>query len=115
MLSQATDTLSEVLRAVRLRGAVFFEIEASAPWVTDTPAARTLAPFILPGSDQVIEYHMVRSGTCWGGIAGEPPVRLETGDVIVFPQGDPHVISSEPGMRGQPELELQRFAQLGPL
>jgi AraC-like DNA-binding protein len=35
-------------------------------------------------------------------------VRLETGDVIVFPQGDAHVISSTPGMRGGPKIEDTR-------
>jgi AraC-like DNA-binding protein len=30
---------------------------------------------------------------------GETPVKLEEGDVIVFPQGDAHVMSSAPGMR----------------
>ncbi len=37
-----SDTLSDVLRAVRLRGAVFFTIDASAPWATETPAAPAL-------------------------------------------------------------------------
>jgi AraC-like DNA-binding protein len=32
-------------------------------------------------------------------------MRLETGDIIVFPQGDAHVVSSTPGMRGQPHFE----------
>jgi AraC-like DNA-binding protein len=30
---------------------------------------------------------------------GEPPVRLEAGDVVLFPHGDAHVMSSAPGMR----------------
>jgi AraC-like DNA-binding protein len=98
----SSDTLSAVLRAVRLTGAVFFSIDASAPWVADTPAAREIGPYIMPGVEHVIEYHVVTSGFCWGGIAGEEPVRLETGDIIVFPQGDAHVISSGPGMRGKP-------------
>ena len=34
------DPLSEVLRAVRLTGAVFFTIDASAPWVVEAPAPR---------------------------------------------------------------------------
>lgn len=94
-----TDTLSEVLRAVRLTGAVFFAIDASAPWVTEAPRASVIAPHIMPGVEHVIEYHVVTAGSCWGGVVGEPAVRLETGDVIVFPQGDQHVISSAPGMR----------------
>jgi AraC-like DNA-binding protein len=90
-----SDTLSTVLRAVRLTGAVFFELDASAPWVAETPPAREVAPRIMPGVEHVIEYHLIKAGSCSGGIVGEAPVHLETGDIIVFPRGDAHVISSE--------------------
>jgi AraC-like DNA-binding protein len=96
------DALSEVLRAVRLTGAVFFAVDASAPWVAETPSAREIGPHIMPGVEHVIEYHVITGGSCWGGIVDETPVRLETGDIIVFPQGDAHVLSSAPGMRGNP-------------
>ena len=100
----STDTLSEVLRAVRLKGAVFFDVDASAPWVAETPPGRDVAPHIMPGVEHVIEYHVLTSGSCYGGLLGEPAVRMQAGDVIVFPQGDPHVMSSAPGMRNDPEL-----------
>jgi AraC-like DNA-binding protein len=98
----STDTLSEVLRAVRLTGAIFFSIDASEPWVAETPSGREIGPHIMPGVEHVIEYHVITAGSCWGGIVGEPPIKLETGDIIVFPQGDAHVMSSSPGMRGAP-------------
>jgi AraC-like DNA-binding protein len=104
----STDTLSDVLRAVRLTGAVFFSVDASSPWVAEAPPASVIAPHIMPGAEHVIEYHVMVSGSCWGGLVGEPPLRLEAGDVIVFPQGDPHVMSSAPGMRGEPDLALHR-------
>ncbi len=94
-----SDTLSTVLRAVRLTGAVFFSIDASAPWVADTPVARELGPYIMAGVEHVIEYHFVTAGSCYGGIVDEPALRLEAGDIIVFPQGDANVMSSAPGMR----------------
>jgi AraC-like DNA-binding protein len=106
-----TDTLSDVLRAVRLTGAVFFAIDASAPWAAEAPHASVLGPYIMPGVEHVIEYHVVTEGACWGGVIGEPAVRLEAGDVIIFPQGDAHVISSAPGMRGGPSLEVMRSAR----
>jgi hypothetical protein len=59
----SSDTLSAVLRAVRLTGAVFFTIDASAPWATETPAAAEIANRIVPGADQVIDYHVVTAGT----------------------------------------------------
>jgi hypothetical protein len=42
-------------------------------------------------------------GHCLGGIVGEEPVRLEAGDVICFPHGDPHVMSSARGLRAPPD------------
>jgi AraC-like DNA-binding protein len=98
-----TDPLSDVLRAVRLTGAVFFAVDGSAPWVAETPPSRVIAPYVMPGAEHVIEYHVVTAGSCWGGLLDEPAVRLEAGDVLVLPQGDAHVISSAPGMRGGPD------------
>jgi AraC-like DNA-binding protein len=59
---------------------------------------------VLPDAEHVMEYHVVTQGSCWGAIVGEAPVRLEAGDVVLFPQGDPHVISSAPGMRAPVDL-----------
>lgn len=99
-----TDVLSEVLRAVRLSGAVFFNVDARAPWVAETPPGKLVAPYVMPGAEHVIEYHVVVSGECWAGLIGEPPTRLQAGDVIVFPQGDAHIVSSAPNMRGPQAL-----------
>jgi AraC-like DNA-binding protein len=100
------DVLSDVLRSVRLNGAVYFDFDLSSPWVAEAPAARELAPFVMPGAQRVIEYHLVARGACWGHVVGEPPIRLREGDLIVFPQGDPHVLSSEPGLRAEPDMSL---------
>jgi AraC-like DNA-binding protein len=96
------DTLSEVLKAVRLKGAVFFDVEASDPWVAEALPARTIASAILPESEHVMEYHVVTSGSCWASVIGRDlaPVRLQAGDVVAFPQGDAHILSSALGMRG---------------
>lgn len=110
-----TDTLSDVLRAVRLTGAIFFAIDASAPWVTEAPPGAAVAPHIMPGVEHVIEYHVITAGSCWGGLLDEPAIRLEAGDVIVFPQGDPHVISSTAGMRAQLDLTPHERASKSPL
>jgi AraC-like DNA-binding protein len=113
--AMTSDTLSDVLRAVRLTGAVFFSVDASEPWVAETPPARELGPYLMPGVEHVIEYHAVTSGVCWGGLVDEMPVQLQRGDIIVFPQGDRHVMSSAPGMRGPFDEESYRRARLGNL
>jgi AraC-like DNA-binding protein len=98
------DTLSNVLRAVRLRGAVFYYVDGKPPWVAEAPPAREIIPAIMPDAEHMIEFHGVVKGSCWGGIVGETPLRLEEGDVILFPQGDPHVMASAPGMRAPSQV-----------
>ena len=98
------DTLSDVLRAVRLRGAVFFNITGSREWAAEAPPGRDLAPLLMHGVDHVIEYHAVARGTCWASIPGGPSVQLFPGDVVMFPQGDAHVVSSTPGLRGSSDF-----------
>jgi AraC-like DNA-binding protein len=102
----ATDVLSDVLRSVRLTGAVYFDFDLSSPWVAEAPPSREIAAIVMPGAQRVIEYHLIARGACWGNIVGEPPIRLKEGDLIVFPQGDPHVLSSAPGMRTPPDMSL---------
>ena len=97
----SADTLSELLRGVRLRGALFFYLEGSDPWVAETPRSREFSPAVLPGADHVIPFHGIARGSCWAAIVGEEPVRLNEGDVVVFPQGDHHAISSAPGLRAK--------------
>jgi len=104
----STDVLSDVLRAVRLTGAVHFSVEASAPFAAAALSGREVAPHVLPGAEHVLEYHLVARGTCWGGIIGEEPVELQEGDIIAFPQGDPHILSSSPRMGGEISIETYR-------
>src|SRR3954469_10748086 len=99
-----TDVLSDVLRAVRLTGAVYFDFELSSPWVREAPPACDLAGIVLPGAQRVIEYHVVAKGECWAHAVGQEPMRLREGDVILFPRGDAHVLASERGMRETPDI-----------
>jgi len=95
------DTLSDVLRAVRLRGAVFYYIEGVSPWVAEAPAACEIIPAIMAGVEHMIEFHGIVRGSCYAALVGEPAVRLNEGDVIMFPRGDAHIMSSAPGMRAE--------------
>jgi AraC-like DNA-binding protein len=102
----SADVLSDVLRSVRLTGAVYFDFDLSSPWVAEAPPSREIAGTVMPGAQRVIEYHLIARGSCWGHVVGQPPIRLREGDVIVFPQGDPHVLSSAPGKRASPDMSL---------
>jgi AraC-like DNA-binding protein len=105
------DALSDVLRAVRLTGAIFFDVHASDPWVAETPPGASIIGGMFPGAEHLVSYHVITGGGCWAGLVGEPPMRLSAGDIIVFPHGDAHVLSSTPGMREN--LNLGRYRKPG--
>jgi len=96
------DPLSDVLRAVRLRGATFYYVSCRDDWVAEAPPARRIADAVLPGADHVLAYHMIVKGSGWAATDGVPPVRLSEGDIVMFPRGDAHVMSSAPGLRATP-------------
>ena len=88
------DPLSDVLRAVRLTGAYFYMVEATHPWSVLTVEAKKLVPRVHPAAEHLISYHILTSGNCWGGVAGDQQTLMQPGDAIVFPQGDANLLSS---------------------
>jgi AraC-like DNA-binding protein len=98
-----------------LTGAIFFDVNAAEPWVAETPAGRSIVNGIFPGADHLISYHVVTEGGCWATVGDEPPMRLSAGDIVVFPHGDPHVLSSATGMRATPDMGLYRPPRDGQL
>jgi len=104
------DALSDVLRVVRLKGAIFFDLRVSPPWVAETPAGATIVSSMFPGADHLIPYHVVTRGWCWVGMVDGSAIRLDQGDVVVFPHGHAHVMSSEPGMRGEQDIDRYRHS-----
>ena len=102
------DALSDVLQAVRLSGAIFFDVHASDPWVAETPAGNQIVGRMFPAAEHLICYHAITRGRCWICVGSEVPMLLGAGDIVVIPHGDAHVLSTEPGMRGTEDLERYR-------
>lgn len=92
------DALSETLRVVRLVGAIFINGRFTAPWCYQSPRADTVAPILEPGAERVVIFHLITEGECYVELAGEQPVHLIAGDAIIFPQGDAHRMTSQPGL-----------------
>jgi AraC-like DNA-binding protein len=88
------DVLSDVLRVVRLSGAVFFTAEFSSPWAIASPNRERLASVVMPGAEHVVLFHILMEGECTVECAAHPTVTMTEGDVIVFPHGDPHTMRS---------------------
>jgi AraC-like DNA-binding protein len=102
------DALSDVLRAVRLKGAIFFDVHASDPWAAETPAGKQIVGRMFPAAEHLISYHAITRGSCWACVGSEPPLALHAGDIVVVPHGDAHVLSTQPGMRGTLDVERYR-------
>ena len=90
------DVLSDMLRSVRLTGAMLFLVEASTPWVSWAPQAEAFRRVVLPAAQHLISLHIVTHGGCWAGLTGAPPERFETGDVLVIPHGDAYYLADPP-------------------
>jgi AraC-like DNA-binding protein len=96
------DVLSDVLSAVRLTGAIFFDWQLREPWVGESPHGDLIAGRVMPEAEHVILFHAVLEGSAWISVAGsDNHVRFSAGDVVILPKGDACVVSSAPGMRAE--------------
>jgi AraC-like DNA-binding protein len=107
------DVLSEVLKVVKLEGAIYYNAEFTAPWSLRAPSSRALAPHFTPGGGHVIIYHLLTEGRGFAGLEDGNRILLNAGDVVFFPHGDSHIMGN--GTPVEPvdqERELHRiFAQ----
>ena len=102
------DVLSEVLRAVSLRGALYFNGEFSAPWCVGTqPSA--IAPYLSPSAGHLIIYHFLTEGRAYARLPGGRREELTAGDIVIFPHGDPHLVGN--GFPEKPVDTLKAFAK----
>lgn len=89
------DVLSEVLRIVRFSGAIHFLGEFTQPWAFSTSPPGLMAARLKAPEGSVTPFHVCTEGGCWGALGQLPPIRIEPGDVIIFPRGDQHVMASD--------------------
>lgn len=88
------DVLSDVLRVVRLSGAVFFTADFSTPWAIESPLPDKLAAAVMPEAECVVLFHILVEGECEVACPSHPVTVMESGDVVVFPRGDQHTMRS---------------------
>jgi AraC-like DNA-binding protein len=84
------DPLSDVLRSVRLSGAIFLDADLSAPWGFASPPASAGAHLIAPAAEHMILFHLLVEGRASARIPGQGIVALEAGEIAVLPRGDAH-------------------------
>jgi AraC-like DNA-binding protein len=93
-----TDMLSEVLRSVRLRGAVFLDGRFTSPWAVSSVVTAEACKPLMSQPSQLIAYHMVIEGKMLLSIDGDPPTLVRAGEIVILPRNDAHVAASEAGL-----------------
>jgi len=100
------DAFSEILNGVKLNGAVFFTAEFSAPWGFSAPASKQMADTVAPGAAHFLLYHLVVEGSAVVEMVDGQPLELNSGDVVIFPNGDAHHMSSKGAKRPFPNYGI---------
>ena len=91
------DAFSQILSGVKLNGAVFFNAEFSAPWGFSTPQKATASSAAETAAEHYVLYHLVIEGGAVIELMDGQSVELEPGDIVIFPHGDSHHMSSGKG------------------
>ena len=90
------DTLSGVLKSIRLEGAVFLDAEFTAPWCMRGRYGMTSVRQQLAGAEHVVLFHFLTQGACRVRLAdGGEVIEVGAGDLILFPQDDRHLMGSD--------------------
>src|SRR5437660_12216022 len=91
----ARDSLSEMLRAIRVRSTVYCRSVMGAPWGFGVEAHGNPA------------FHVITRGSCWLDVEGGlEQVALESGDLVILPTGARHWIRDDPE---SPATELEEI------
>lgn len=92
-MSEPMDWLSRLLDMTPVRGQLELRCHYGAPWrIEEKRSAIGEVP-----------YHVVLAGTAMlDDPSGGPPLRLDAGDMLLFSQGDAHVLHDGSGARAKP-------------
>ena len=92
------DVLSELLKVVKLQGALFYNGEFSAPWCVYASSSRALARHFAPDSEHVIVFHLLTEGRAFCRLESGEQITLAAGDLVMVPHGDRHDLGNGAGV-----------------
>ena len=84
------DHFDSALQRLRLEGAIFLRAEYREPWAYQSLTGPATAAILRPGTDRLVLFHLVASGTCWVQVGDQEKHWASAGDVVVLPYGDQH-------------------------
>jgi len=90
------DALSEVMKAIKVEGAVVYNAEFSSPWNFRVPPSHAAAASLEPGKVHIVIFHFLLEGRAQVKMEDGQIIRLASGDVVIFPQGESHILQNSP-------------------
>ncbi len=99
------DVLSEVLRVIRLSGAVHLRAQFTRPWAIHS-SPRGLAGRLKLSTDALTAFHICTEGSGFARIDQLPTIQIEAGDVVIFPRGDDHVMGCDSSLPPLPMRDI---------
>lgn len=89
-----SNALFDILRGLRLSGAVFLEAEFTEPWcIVAGVRPEDCRPLMEPPA-HLVAYHYVLEGRLMVGLEGQVPRRFGPKHLILFPRNDTHRLGS---------------------
>ena len=98
------DVVSDVLKLVKLDGALFFNGEFSAPWCFRSSESAAVAACLSPQAGHLIIFHLLTEGRAYAQLEDGRREELIAGDIVVFPHGDTHLLGN-----GSPAKPVDSF------
>jgi AraC family transcriptional regulator, alkane utilization regulator len=92
---RSMDALSDVLRMAHLTGGVFLHAEFFEPWCMASQLKPQHCEPFLGSTSHLILYHYVVEGRLRVQLEGAEPFELASGEVVLFPRNDMHLLGSQ--------------------
>src|SRR4051812_27833477 len=104
------DALSDVLKSVRLEGALYLNGEFTAPWCVRGECGLAMAEKIS-GAGHVVYFHFLTEGSCKARLTEEgEALEVRAGDLILVPRYERHLLGSDLQLAPLDGEGLQRVA-----
>lgn len=88
------DTLSDILRSLRLKGGVFLDARFTAPWCIISQVTPDDISAFVKSPAEIVTLHYVVSGQTYVGIGDGERIVVKEGELVLVPRNDAHVMGS---------------------